>query len=705
MRIYSMTATFGKLEQETLTLKPGLNIIEAPNEWGKSTWCAFLLAMFYGLDTKARTTKNALADKEHYTPWSGALMSGRIDLNWNGRDITIQRLTRRRIPLGEFRAYETETGLPVPELNAANCGQMLLGVEQSVFRRSGFIRQSDLPVTQDEALLRRLNSLVTTGDESGQGDRLAGQLRELRNRCRHNRTGLLPQAETERNAVEQKLQELDNLNAQCQKLRQRLEEGKQWQQELRNHLAALQLAAAREDAQRVAAARDARDQGLQNLTALEHATASLPEEGILRQQANKLRQHVQAWNDLQLEIQMLSRPSEMQADPVFGRLTGEEAMTQAEQDGAAYRESAPLLPWLVGMVVALAAAAAAGIFLAPVWMLIPGALFLGALSGAGIVWNRQKTQKAKLEAIYGSREPDRWMEEAKRYAEALARQQETEERYQSSRSELEHRLQTLQQQRENLTRGEAPERILSAYEHFLSRWEEYHTALREQKKLEGHLSDLQAMARKAAGSVREDSLDCSEEKTLAHLREAEEEQQRLQQRLSQYRGRMEALGDRQQLKKDGAALNERIRQLEETYGALTLAMDTLLDAKKELQRRFAPRITKRAQENLSAMTRGRYTKLILGSDFSLQAVAGQENVLRDAWWRSDGTVDQLYLALRLAVAGELIPEAPLILDDALVRFDEERLCAALKLLQQEAETRQVILFTCQSRENRVLKHG
>ena len=48
MRICSMTATFGKLEGETLEFTPGLNLISAPNEWGKSTWCAFLLAMLYG---------------------------------------------------------------------------------------------------------------------------------------------------------------------------------------------------------------------------------------------------------------------------------------------------------------------------------------------------------------------------------------------------------------------------------------------------------------------------------------------------------------------------------------------------------------------------------------------------------------------------------------------------------------------------------
>ena len=68
MRIYRMTATFGKLEHAELFLEPGLNVIQAENEWGKSTWCAFLLAMFYGLDTRAKTTKTALADKERYAP-------------------------------------------------------------------------------------------------------------------------------------------------------------------------------------------------------------------------------------------------------------------------------------------------------------------------------------------------------------------------------------------------------------------------------------------------------------------------------------------------------------------------------------------------------------------------------------------------------------------------------------------------------------
>ena len=45
MKIRAMTATFGKLENATLTFEPGLNVLQGSNEWGKSTWCAFLTAM------------------------------------------------------------------------------------------------------------------------------------------------------------------------------------------------------------------------------------------------------------------------------------------------------------------------------------------------------------------------------------------------------------------------------------------------------------------------------------------------------------------------------------------------------------------------------------------------------------------------------------------------------------------------------------
>ena len=207
MIIRSMTATFGKLEGQTLTLTPGLNVITAPNEWGKSTWCAFLLAMLYGIDTRQRSRQGQLPDKERYRPWSGKPMSGSMDILWQGRAITIQRLSRGRTPMGQFSAFETDTGLPVEALTADNCGQRLLGVERSVYLRGGFLRGGDLPVSRDEALNQRLNQLVTTGDDSPAITGLENRLRELKNKCQYNKSGALPQA---RQALAQCRSQLQN---------------------------------------------------------------------------------------------------------------------------------------------------------------------------------------------------------------------------------------------------------------------------------------------------------------------------------------------------------------------------------------------------------------------------------------------------------------------------------------------------------------
>ena len=48
----------------------------------------------------------------------------------------------------------------------------------------------------------------------------------------------------------------------------------------------------------------------------------------------------------------------------------------------------------------------------------------------------------------------------------------------------------------------------------------------------------------------------------------------------------------------------------------------------------------------------------------------------------------------------MTPEAPLVLDDAFVRFDDVRLAQAMDILKQTSEDKQVILFTCQSREKK-----
>lgn len=705
MRIYKMTATFGKLERATLELKPGLNIITAPNEWGKSTWCAFLLAMLYGLDTRAKTTKNLLADKERYAPWSGSPMAGRIDLHWDGRDITIERRTKGRKPLGEFKAYETESGLPVTELTAANCGSVLLGVEQSVFRRAGFIRHSELPVTEDEALRRRLNALVTTGDESGMADRLAEELKNLKNRCRYHRSGLLPQAEAERDALEAKITEMHTLDDRIGELTYQLGEIKNWLKQLYNHQQTNAYAKMQENLDRVEETRILLEQLRQEAQQLESDCSGVPSQQETERMLRELRSFRESWNEIQTELQaMPTEPQEPRLLLPFTGLDVETAKKMVKADGAQYASvcatKAPLTLMVVGILGLISMAAL---------LFLKAYIFAGISAGTGLIalaWGiyEKKSIKNQVKALlekYGHGHWKRWGDPIAEYEQEMAAYRISRKEFQELNSDLEVRLMVLRRKRESLCGLEEPQTLIDRWELLQKKWEDYFSLRRELLRTESHYETLRSLVRTVEKPTMPDELTQSEEETARLITECAQEQQRLQNQLGQCQGRMTVLGDPATVQNQLEQVNARIARLEETYGALTIAQDTLAEARSRLQSRFAPRITKRAQALLSAMTEGRYHSIAMGADFSLQAGAGQEETLHDALWRSDGTMDQLYLALRLAVAEELTPNTPLVLDDVLVRFDDVRMHAAVSLLRELSQNRQVILFTCQGRENDV----
>ena len=709
MKIYSMTATFGKLERQTLNFQPGLNIIEAPNEWGKSTWSAFIIAMLYGVDTKARTTQAALADKERYAPWSGAPMEGRMDICWNGRNITIERRTKGRLIFGEFRAYETETGMDVPELTATNCGMELLGVERSVFTRAGFLKMSDMPVTQDDALRRRLNNLVTTGDESGAGDKLAQTLKDLKNKCRHNKTGLLPQAEAERDDLEEKLRSLQELNAQAERLQERQKELDAWVAKLENHKVALNYAKAKEDTQHIREAELGKAQIQNQLEQMEAECAKLP----TAEEAERARTDLQKLNNesmsLQMELQMLPpAPIAPTCDKCFEGMTGEQAIAQAKADAeqAKKLEKAKknaLMGIGIGLLVAGALALAGGLWISLLYAVGGGVLALG-ITLTAIGGTKQKKCKVALNTLtakYETTQTDLWISKAEEFTKKRQVFEEENAQYQQTMAQLQQHREDLMQRLQSLTGGEAIGVCLSKWEQISEQWRALGDVRRDLQRAESQLATLRSMTKELPAPTEPDELTQTLSETDALISSAAYEQKQNDQRIGQYQGQADALGQESGLKAQLKQVRGRIERLEETYAALEVAQKALSSATNELQRRFAPRIAKRAQELFGKLTGGRYEKFMLAEDLSIHVSAQEENTLRPSQWRSEGTVDQLYLALRLAVAEELTPDAPLVLDDAMVRFDDTRLATALNILSEMAENKQVILFTCQSREKKL----
>ena len=377
----------------------------------------------------------------------------------------------------------------------------------------------------------------------------------------------------------------------------------------------------------------------------------------------------------------------------------------ADRDGADYQallKKTGLIPCLILGILGFAAAG---------WMLFsrlwPAALIVLGLSFVpSLLYGRSRKKKEQqaqaFEAKYGSSAPSLWRTMALEYSTALKDYTAQKLEYQRTHRQLDIRLAELEVTRQSLCGQQTPEAVIPVWQDILRQLEQLDSLRRDARRWEEHLQTLQAMVRLVPEPAGEDPLTYPEGETERLLTEAAAEEQRLKTRLDQATGRLNTFPDAHVLESETAKIRERIRRLEDTYAALTLAQDTLTRAKQDLQRRFAPRISQRAQELLGQMTGGRYDRLSLNQDFTLLSGASGEDTLHEALWRSSGTIDQLYLSLRLAVAEVLTPEAPLILDDALVRFDDDRMQSAMEILKELSRKKQILLFSCQQRETACL---
>lgn len=122
-----------------------------------------------------------------------------------------------------------------------------------------------------------------------------------------------------------------------------------------------------------------------------------------------------------------------------------------------------------------------------------------------------------------------------------------------------------------------------------------------------------------------------------------------------------------------------------------------------MKNNVSPIFTEKLSKNISKITNGKYSKIYFNDEQGLTVELDNGNyVLADRL--SIGTIDQLYLSLRLAMLDELSTEKiPIILDEAFAYFDNDRLTNLLKYMIDEYSDRQIIIFTCTKREKEVLE--
>lgn len=631
MKIRKLTASFGKLEHESLSFHEGLNVIYAPNESGKSTWCAFIQAMLYGVDSSQRARAGFLPDKLRYAPWSGAPMEGTMELTADRCDITISRSSRaKNAPMRDFSAVYSGTNTPVEGLTESNAGEMLTGVNRDVFRRTAFIGQGSVAVTGSPELEKRISAIVSTGEEQTSYSEADERLRAWQRKRRFNRRGQLPELEGKMDEVQRRLDEMETSLTEQQKLEAQLEQTRlncsQLEQQVmdsrrRQRRDALEkLNTGRGELKQVSAEHDAA------MAALSQAREAVRTSSFGEREPQELGEEIQT--DLN-RLRQLSKP----------------------------QKSGPVLLFM--LLCFVLAAVLAGVYTAN--ELLPLIIAAGVFCFAALVllllWSRMNHQRQAADSERRTI--------LKKYRASSARDiKNAWQNYQALWSEMEQ--------------AEAEE-------------EERRRAFEQQQLRQSTLEE-------SAIQELDFSIGDTEAARLGRLLAAERaEAERLSARIAALTGRLSTLGDPLILSSSLGVMREEYDQLQGEFDALVLAIDTLREADQEIQSRFSPQLGKLAAEYMSAVTGGRYEDVLINRDFTARTRTKDDIVARDSEYLSAGTLDLMYLAVRLAVCELALPDGepcPLILDDALVNLDEERFAQAMELLKRIARDRQVILFTC-----------
>ena len=730
MLIQRMSAAFGRLRNETLQFQDGLNIIEAPNETGKSTWCAFLTAMLYGINSRERDKAGFIADKNRYAPWDGSSMSGRLECHADGADITLTRTTRRQTaPMADFQAVYTGTASSVEGLTGANCGETLLGVSREVFERSAFIRQSGLAITQDAGLERRVASLISSGEEDTSYTEAYDALKKQLNRRRFNKSGQLPALESELAEVQQQLAAAVQLQQQLTNARERtqalesdvhalsdeLAQHGQWEAAQKHRQLAALTADADTAAQRVhSLTQQLEEDRVPDMETIGRLRGAIVNLETVRKNVEKAR------TDRDEAMKALLRAEKAVSDSPFAGQTAEEARQEAAAPPKASVNAAPslavfLLMLVVAAGIAMFAFSRYGAHLTGWQQALPWAIFAVIAAAGGLISRQMRkhavktAQTAALEKRFGTTDTNEIAAFADTYATAV-------EVRDAARADLSTKSATADAYYNTLTTNE--QAILLEVRRFAPAAFDIPTAdqvLRQAAQRRKALSEAQSAARET--QVRLDLLiqqgipDSGDMELSPPLRSRETVSDSLAQAQVQLAtarsatdrlaGQLHAMGDPDELRASAESLQAQISQLQEEYDALRLAMDTLTGVNSILQNRFSPQLSRRTAEIFHELTEGRYTAAALDRSFHLTARPAGDPIDRDIQLLSAGAADQLYLSARLAICELVLPpekSIPIILDDALTNFDNERCAAALRWLKQAAAHRQILLFTCHSRE-------
>ena len=678
---------YGNIENKDINLEEGINIIHGANESGKSTLLNYIISIFYGISRNK--DGKALSDYEKYKPWNSNEFSGRISYKLeNGEKYEIFRDFNKKNPkIYNDKLEDISDRFETDKKDGSKFFIEQTGIDKQMYLSTVVSTQEEVRLDEknQNMLIQKIANLAGTGEDNVSYKKALIKLQEkIRDEIGTNKTSQKPI-----NIIEKEIVEINNKIVETEKYRNRkyeidaekeqilselkeLEQQKQILQELQNSMKSEE-----ETKNRLEIREKNRKDNITKINELKNQKNTINAESERVQSAkNHLQDIIKGHKE---NIEKLNSEIE--------KIANEKEETQGKEK--------PSNSFII-ITVVLAIALICSIILIKNYI-VSG--ILGVAIIANIVFyvinkNKQKVNKAKLrEKINQEKQYKREkLENQKQQIIAnvnttekeLEKQEEEEKQVNSELSMLKGQIILLEKNNEKIT--EEIEQDNKAIKEESNKNKQQIIEKYKDKNINDllYINDYQNYISKI-------------EKTINNNRI------RIKGLEIEYNTIVPQLDEMVVLEEKREADKEKLAELREKESIINIAIENLMDAYEEMKTTITPKFTKNLSESIQKISSNKYNKVTINDENGM-IIENNRGEYVEAIKLSTGTIDQLYLALRLSMIDELSKEnLPIILDESFAYSDNNRLKNMLQYLTSDLNNHQTIIFTCTDREQKMLE--
>lgn len=602
---------FGKLQNEDIQLKNGINVVFGENESGKSSMLKFISSMLYGA-SKNKNGKD-ISDFDRYKPWKTEEFSGKINYTLdNGESFEVYREFKKKNPIiYNSNKEDISKNFKVDKTKGIEFFEEQTGIDEETFYNTAISEQEGVRLSKSSqaSIIQKISNLISSGDDNVSFKKSMDKINKMQN----EEVGTERTSQRPINIIDSKIRKLMD-----QKL------------SLESY----------------------RESNFDSSSEKERLVQEIKEDEYKKEFLKEIKSKQDNNRIKNAEINF-NKNLEQEYDKKINELNKKISSNNIDENYEKINLKNYYISLIVLFITFVCLLVFAPVKLAAIIPIVPmGIIIWKILNDKKKVSSTNLTRKESVEKILSE-------------IEVLKQNQETQ------RKEAEEKQEKLNQEKEK-----DREELISKY----------------QNKI--HIGYIEEFLGKNYDEINKE-IELKENR----INTSKFKMQAMENNTREINLKLEALASIEEELMEAEEERDELLSLNNSYN---IAKECLEKAYTQVKENISPQFIQNLSDIISKISNGRYKNVIVTDSEGLNVEIDDGRYI-PASRLSVGTIDQMYLSLRLSALNEISDEnMPIILDEAFAYFDNDRLSSILKYINNNFKENQVIIFTCSDREKNIL---